>query len=76
MARSGSKGGRPRKWPPGTPLRQLHLDVPTELAEKFKAAADAQGLSMVDWLITLGSSSIGQPHPLAIQERLPLNDAA
>jgi hypothetical protein len=76
MARSGPKGGRPRKWPPGTDLRQLHVKVPADLAEQFKAAAEAKGLSMVDWLIALGSSSVGQPCPLPIQERLPLNDAA
>jgi len=76
MARSGSKGGRPRKWPPGTPLRQVHFDVPAELADQFKAAAGARGLSMSDWLIVLGSSSIGQPCPLPVQERLPLKDVA
>jgi hypothetical protein len=76
MARSGPKGGRPRKWPPGTDLRQVHFDVPVELAEGFKAAAEARGLKMVDWLIAVGSSAIGKPNPLPLQEGLPLTDAA
>jgi hypothetical protein len=76
MARSGPKGGRPRKWPAGTNLKQIHIDAPTDLVEEFRAAAEARGLALVDWLIVLGSSAIGKPAPLPIQERMPLNDAA
>jgi hypothetical protein len=31
---------------------------------------------LVDWLIDVGTSAIGKPSPLPIQERLPLSNAA
>lgn len=72
MARSGPKGGRPRKWPEGTDLKQVHLNVPAEVAAEWKVAAQARGLHLVDWLTAVGLAAIGKPSPLPIQERLPL----
>ena len=67
--------GRPRKWASDVPVKQVHLDVPELLVDQFKVAAAGRGLTLVDWFIDLGTSAIGQPFPLPLQERLPLTAA-
>jgi hypothetical protein len=77
MARSGSSGrvGRPRKWGPDTPVQQIHLDIAEPIADRWRQAAKARGLTLVDFLTVAANAAIGEAPPLPIQEALPLTAA-
>jgi hypothetical protein len=71
MARSRSARpvGRPKKWG-DAPTTHVQVETPTDLADRFKAAAEAANLNLSDFLIVVGCKAVGEPVPDVIARRL------